>query len=77
LIELKRIIDQYEIGRYIKIITPNEIAEHVIFLMNNPEILNDYKSNCLKAAELENWENEKIKLIRFIEDLERAAKKPK
>jgi glycosyltransferase involved in cell wall biosynthesis len=70
LVELKKIIDNYEIGCFVENISPEEIARKINFLIENPDKLNQYKSNCVRAAEIENWENEKMKLIRFVKDLE-------
>lgn len=70
LVELKKIIDNYEIGCFVENISPEEIARKINFLIENPDKLNQYKSNCVRAAEIENWENEKMKLIRFVNDLE-------
>jgi len=69
LVELKKIIDAYNIGCFVKTITPDEIAKSVNFLINNPEILIAYKSNCSIAAEIENWENEKRIFTKLMNDL--------
>lgn len=74
LIELKKIITKYEIGCFVKTVSPEEIAKNINFLIANPDILNVYKTNCIRAAENENWELEKMKLVRFIEDLENPLK---
>ena len=74
LIELKKIITKYEIGCFVKTVSPEEIAKNINFLIANPDILDVYKTNCIRAAENENWELEKMKLVRFIEDLENPLK---
>lgn len=74
LFELKKIITKYEIGCFVKTVSPEEIAKNINFLIANPDILNVYKTNCIRAAENENWELEKMKLVRFIEDLENPLK---
>jgi glycosyltransferase involved in cell wall biosynthesis len=74
LIELKKIITKYEIGCFVKTVSPEEIAKNINFLIANPEILDVYKTNCIRAAENENWGFEKMKLVRFIEDLENPLK---
>ena len=74
LIELKKIITKYEIGCFVKTVSPEEIAKNINFLIANPDILDIYKTNCIRAAENENWELEKMKLVRFIEDLENPLK---
>ncbi len=69
LIELRKIIDKYEIGCFVETVTPEEIARSINLLIKNPDKLNEYKFNCIKAAEIENWEHEKMKLAELIKDL--------
>ncbi|MBM3185713.1 MAG: glycosyltransferase [Bacteroidetes bacterium] len=69
LVELQKIIDKYNIGYFVETVSPEEIAKNVNFLIENPEKLNVYKLNCIKAAEIENWEHEKIKLKKLIEEI--------
>lgn len=59
-IEVKKLIDRYDIGCSISKVDPNEIAKKVNFFLRNPQIINQYKLNCLRAAEIENWQNEKL-----------------
>jgi len=66
LFEVKKLIEQYDIGCSISSVNPKEIAEKVNFLLENPQILSQYKINCIKAAEIENWQNEKLKLKELI-----------
>jgi glycosyltransferase involved in cell wall biosynthesis len=73
LIELKKIITKYKIGCFVKTVSPEEIAKNINFLIANPDILDVYKTNCIRAAEIENWGFEKMKLVRFIEDLEKPT----
>jgi glycosyltransferase involved in cell wall biosynthesis len=70
LIELKKIIDKYQLGCFVASVTPEEIAKKINFLIQNPEILHTYRSNCAQAAEIEIWENEKVVLKKLIENLE-------
>lgn len=70
LIELKKIIEHYNIGSFVKKVSPEEIAESINFLIKNPSILKQYKKNCISAAELENWNFEKLKLKKLFQDLE-------
>jgi glycosyltransferase involved in cell wall biosynthesis len=70
LIELKKIIEHYNIGSFVKKVSPEEIAESINFLIKNPSILQQYKKNCISAAEVENWNFEKLKLKKLFQDLE-------
>lgn len=74
LVELKRIIENYDIGCFVKTISPEEIAQTINNLIENPSTLEHYKKNCQKAAEFENWDFEKLKLINLFEDLEMKNK---
>lgn len=58
--ERARIVRQYQIGLVPEIISPEAIAEAVRTLQSNPQLHQQYKSNCLKAAQELTWENEEI-----------------
>lgn len=62
LIEIQKIVEKYEIGISIETINPKAIAETINGLLENKEKLTAYQENCKQAAEVENWENEKVKL---------------
>ena len=62
LIEIQKIVEKYEIGISIETISPEVIAETINGLLENKEKLSAYQENCKQAAEVENWENEKVKL---------------
>jgi glycosyltransferase involved in cell wall biosynthesis len=62
LIEIQKIVEKYKIGISIETISPEAIAETINGLLENKEKLSAYQENCKKAAEVENWENEKVKL---------------
>ena len=69
LIEIRKIIEKYKIGFCIQQVTPDNIANQVNFIIDNPEILNEYKLNCIRTAEIENWENEKLKLENLLDNM--------
>lgn len=58
LIEIKRIIEKYDVGRIIPSHSPKAIAETISSIISNEDLLHQLKENCKKAAEFENWENE-------------------
>ncbi len=62
LIEIQKIVEKYEIGISIETISPEAIAETINGLLENKDKLFALQENCKKAAEVENWENEKVKL---------------
>lgn len=60
--ERARIVHQYQIGIVADAITPEAIAEAVHTLQNNPQLHQQYKDNCLKAAQELTWEKEEMVL---------------
>ena len=66
LIEIKSLVLKYDIGIVIKEVVPSEIARAIRTLQQNQPLLNSYKVNCKKAAEIEHWGNEKAKLEEII-----------
>ena len=67
LIEIQKIVEKYEIGISIETISPEAIAETINGLLENKDKLLSFQENCKKAAEVENWENEKVKLKALLE----------
>ena len=67
LIEIQKIVEKYEIGIFIETISPEAIAETINGLLENKDKLLSFQENCKKAAEVENWENEKVKLKALLE----------
>jgi glycosyltransferase involved in cell wall biosynthesis len=63
LIELKNIIQYYQIGEFIENHDPQHIADSIKKMLENEKQLAVYKSNTRKAAAELNWENEKKTLI--------------
>lgn len=69
LVEIKKIVEKYDIGVSINEISTESIAKAINELLANKEKLNQQKENCKIAAEVENWENEKTKLKMLLEQL--------
>jgi len=63
LIELKNIIQKYEIGDFIKNHDPEHIAKTISTMLKDEKRLTMYKANTRIAAAELNWENEKKTLI--------------
>ena len=63
LVELKKIIDQYQIGTFIETHDPQHIAATIEAMLNDKVRLAMYKENTKKAAAELNWEKEKQTLI--------------
>jgi len=63
LVEIQKIIEQYNIGCTIENHNPKHIAEKMEFMLHNKELAAIWKQNLKKAASELNWENEKKILI--------------
>jgi glycosyltransferase involved in cell wall biosynthesis len=67
--EMKKIIDGYSTGVAVNIKDADELRELIIALLNDKAKLEIFHNNCIKAAEVLNWENEKDKLLEVFADL--------
>jgi glycosyltransferase involved in cell wall biosynthesis len=70
--EIERIVLAYNCGEIIQKIDPEEIASAVNKLFENPNLLDTYKKNCAKAAEIEHWEKDAQVLQQVILNAYRA-----
>lgn len=57
-VEVKNIIENFEVGTTINEVTPNCIAAAVTDVFNNPSLYDYWKANTSKAAEILCWQNE-------------------
>ena len=62
LVEIRKIIDTYDVGDFIPDHVPEHIAQKVNEIFAHPEKLQRWKNNTKKAAGDLNWENESVKL---------------
>ncbi len=58
LIEISTIIHKHSVGLIIDQLSPENLAEKISFLQQNPSVLKEMKSNCQAASLVENWEHE-------------------
>lgn len=65
LVEVKKIVEGYEIGKIIHSHDPEKLAENIREIQNNLEQIAFWKENCVKASRIENWESEVQKLADF------------
>jgi len=63
LVEIKNIIEKYEIGLFIENHDPKHIAEKIGEMLSDEKQLALFKENTKKAAAELNWENEKKSLV--------------
>lgn len=66
LTEIKKIIDTYQIGETIESHQPEQLAMKITSMLSNKKMLEIYHQNCLKAAKILSWENEKKVLTEIL-----------
>lgn len=66
-IEVATIVKNYEVGDVIENHEPLHIAEKIKAIIEHSERLEELRANCLKTAEVLNWENESQKLKEIYE----------
>jgi glycosyltransferase involved in cell wall biosynthesis len=66
LTEIKKIVDEWQVGETINSHEPRSIARHIDAMLADKEKLATYHRNCLAAAKALNWENEKQVLIKIL-----------
>lgn len=71
LVEIEKIVTKHNVGLLIEDLTPSTLAEKIKFLQDNELLLNELKVNCKKAASIENWEQETLKLIEIYSSLDK------
>ncbi|MEN9972355.1 MAG: hypothetical protein RIS20_702 [Bacteroidota bacterium] len=62
LVEIERVIESHQIGVILEEVSPAAIASVVNDIKSQPDLLLQLKEACRKASEIENWENERLKL---------------
>ncbi len=67
LVEIKKIIDQHEVGETIESHEPEYLAGKIGNMLNDKPKIDFYHQNCLKAARILNWENEQKVLISILQ----------
>ena len=65
IVEVKKVIDNYEVGYCIKEVTPQAIAEAILWIYKHPEVYQVWKKNTKDAAKELSWENEQSTLDSF------------
>jgi glycosyltransferase involved in cell wall biosynthesis len=65
LVEIGRIIERNNVGILIDELSVDSLVEAIQSLQTNKSLLDELKANCQKAAEVENWDEEK-KILKVI-----------
>ena len=68
-LEIKAIMEKYNIGTFIESFDPVEIAATIIDIPMHQEMYNQWKQNTVAAAHEFNWENEEKVLIHLMNNL--------
>lgn len=58
LIEIKRIVNAYSVGKELNVLTPENLAKAINELLENQEVLKSFQDNCIRAKQELNWEKE-------------------
>jgi glycosyltransferase involved in cell wall biosynthesis len=69
LVEIERVITKHHVGSILTDVSPVEIAAAINELKSQPELIMQLKEACRKASEIENWENERLKLELLIRNV--------
>lgn len=67
--EIKRVVQEEQIGLVVDSHDPNEIANAVNVLLENKELHSMFSENCTKAREKYNWNNEKENFVKIYDNL--------
>ena len=68
LLEIKRIMDENEMGVIIENYNPKYLADTINVMLNNAEKRKVWKANMVKVKQELNWEKESDKLNKFFSD---------
>lgn len=70
LVEVKRIVEGYSVGKVLETLTPEQLAETINELLEDPAELQQLRENCMKAKQVLNWEKETEVLKKIYPEIE-------
>jgi glycosyltransferase involved in cell wall biosynthesis len=70
-VEIRRIVERFNIGFALPSHDPKEMAKSIENALDNTDQIKQWQSNCVRASEELNWEKEKEKLRKLIDESER------
>ena len=73
--EIRKIVEKYQVGLLADINDPKQTASEIDCLLNDPDQLFRFKANARKAAEVLNWDQERIKLTELYNELSLIKKR--
>lgn len=65
LVEVSKLIKSYQVGEVVTNFDPKLLARQIQTVLDNPELMEQWKTNCKIAASKENWEVEVQQLNEF------------
>jgi glycosyltransferase involved in cell wall biosynthesis len=63
--EVRRFVNEYKFGELVDPENKQEVINKIRFLINNPNIYNTYKQNCINASAALNWEAQESKFLQI------------
>lgn len=67
--ELMNLIDTYKIGKSVKHVRPQCIADNINSIKSNPKLIAEWKKNLIKAQKELNWDLEEEKYLKFLKSI--------
>jgi glycosyltransferase involved in cell wall biosynthesis len=65
--EPQKILTRFNVGELVNPEDKQEILNKIKFLIDNPNIYNTYKQNCINARDTLNWENQEPKFLELFQ----------
>lgn len=65
LVEVSKLVKGYEVGEIVTDFEPQQLAKQIQHILDNPKLIETWKTNCKIAASKENWEFEVRQLNEF------------
>lgn len=65
LVEVSKLVKGYDVGEIVTDFTPPHLAQQIQTILDNPELMERWKTNCKLAADKESWETEVQQLNEF------------
>ncbi len=70
LVEIERMINKYKIGTFIDSHDPQHIADKIVLIFSNPDLMSEWKKNLPLASKEVNWQNEEKTLLSIYREIE-------
>ena len=67
--EMKNIVEKYSLGEVFNIDEPSSLIKVINNCFNNPDKIDSYKQNCIRASKILNWKMEEKELFNLYNQL--------